>query len=97
MKSYLTNELVQDPSKVDISTEEGKIASKLRERIPDGQLIEYYNAYEVLSDNWSVIISLDLETIKKESLLSAKAIDDVVTFKKNKTTKELEEKPIGRG
>ncbi len=95
LKSYLTNELVQDPSKVDISTEEGKIASKLRERIPDGQLIEYYNAYEVLSDNWSVIISLDLETIKKESLLSAKAIDDVVTFKKNKTTKELEEKPIG--
>lgn len=94
LKSYLTNELVQEPSNVDISTEEGKIASKLRERIPDGELIEYYNAYEVLSDNWSVI-SLDLETIKKESLLSAKAIDDVVTFKKNKTTKELEEKPIG--
>lgn len=94
LKSYLTNELVQDPSKVDISTEEGIIASKLRERIPDGELIKYYNAYEVLSDNWSVI-SLDLETIKKESLLSAKAIDDVVTFKKNKTTKELEEKPIG--
>ncbi|MDD4000804.1 MAG: N-6 DNA methylase, partial [Bacilli bacterium] len=94
LKDFLKTELISSPTTIVISNEISKIAVQLRSRINDDELIEYYDAYEVLSDNWSTI-SLDLETIKKESLDSAKKIDDVVTFKKNKTTKELDEKVIG--
>ncbi len=95
LKPYLKHELIENLSNVSISNEENAIASTIREKINDKDLIEYYDAFEVLDNVWSSI-TLDLETIKSEDgLASANQIDELTVFKKNTKTKELEEKVVG--
>ena len=73
---------------VDISDEETKISNSLFNRLENIKLVDKYNAYQILDDNWN-IISGDLELIKAEGIEACNKIDPIYEVKK-KGDKETE-------
>ena len=94
LKGYLEQRLLTDPSAISIGAEEAVIARRIRDSVDPNGLIDYYDCFEVLDDEWQAI-ALDLETIKEEGLGSAREVDEVKVLKKDSKTKRLEEKVIG--
>ncbi len=85
--TYLKNELIINIDNVDIFDEENKISNSLFNRIENIKLVDKYNAYQILDDNWNVI-SGDLELIKSEGIKACNKIDPIYEVKKkgNKDT-----------
>lgn len=94
LKAYLIEQLLKDPKNVHLNSKESEIASTLREKIGEGDLIDYYDCYEALDTVWQNVI-LDLEIVKEQGLEAAREIDEVKILKKDPKTKDLAEKPIG--
>lgn len=90
--SFLYKELIDGIDEVDVSIEEDKIATALFNRIINTPLVDKYNAYQILDDEWKIIAS-DLEIIKLEGLDSCKIIDPIMEIKK----KGNEEKEVQVG
>ena len=86
--NYLNNELINNISTIDISSEESKISNALFNRIENIKLVDKYNAYQILDDNWN-IISGDLELINSEGIEACNKVDPVMEIKK-KNDKETE-------
>ena len=86
--SYLNEELITNMDNVDISSEEDKISNSMFNRIENVELVDKYNAYQILDDNWNVI-SGDLELIKSEGIEACNKVDPVMEIKK-KNDKETE-------
>ena len=86
--NYLKEELINNINNVDISDEETKISNSLFNRLENVKLVDKYNAYQILDDNWN-IISGDLELIKAEGLEACNKIDPIYEVKK-KGDKETE-------
>lgn len=85
---YLKEELISNINNVDISDEETKISNSLFNRLENIKLVDKYNAYQILDDNWN-IISGDLELIKAEGIEACNKIDPIYEVKK-KGDKETE-------
>ena len=73
---------------IDVSDEEAKISNSLFNRLQNIKLVDKYNAYQILDDNWN-IISGDLELIKAEGIVACNKIDPIYEVKK-KGDKETE-------
>ena len=87
--AYLYEELVDDPTTVYIAGEEELIANNVFERLECIPLIDRYDAYQALDDQWKDIAS-DLETIQSEGFDSVRQVDaNLVT--KTKDGQEVEE------
>lgn len=86
--NYLKEELINNINNVDISDEETKISNSLFNRLENVKLVDKYNAYQILDDNWN-IISGDLELIKAEGIGACNKIDPIYEVKK-KGDKETE-------
>ena len=89
---FLYNELIGGIETIDISIEEDKIAAALFNRIINMPLVDKYNAYQILDDEWKIIAS-DLEIIKLEGFKSCRVIDPIMEIKK----KGNEEKEVQVG
>lgn len=94
--SYLENELINNYKEINISKEENVIADSIFERLKQVNLLDKYNAYQLLDDDWNKI-AVDLEIIKTEGIESTKKVDpNMVTKKKDGKDVEVQEGWNGR-
>ncbi len=86
---YLKTELIDKCESINVYKEKEIITEKIREKFSDIKLVDFYDAYQIFSDNWDNIL-LDTEIIQKEGLKALNIVDPNKIYKKNKK-KELEE------
>lgn len=82
---YLVEELVSNVSNVNVNKEEEKLGNELFKRFDGVTLIDKYDAYQLLDNQWKSIAS-DIEIVQSEGLDAVKAVDPkmVVSKKDNK-------------
>lgn len=79
---FLDSELVQGAERVDVKTEEERLAAQIFNRLSPVPLVDAYAAYQVLDDHWKVI-SEDLEMIQTEGFMAAvSTVDEHMVIKK---------------
>ena len=64
-----------------ITKTEGDLSENIFDRLKNIPLIDRYEAYQILDDNWSGI-SVDLEIIQTEGFEAAKKVDPKLIIKK---------------
>lgn len=87
---FLKMRLIDNMMDIAIPKEENFLANKLRELLNEVPLIDYYDAYQILNNYWT-IISLDLELLQIEGYEAIKQVDPNMVSKKNSKTKEVYE------
>ncbi len=92
---WLYDELIDDPSLVNLPTEEDVLARKVFDRLRDEALVDPYDAYQVLDDSWRSIAT-DLEVLQTEGFDAVKKVDPNMVMKK-KNGKEVEVQDGWRG
>ncbi|MBT0354371.1 type I restriction-modification system subunit M [Morganella morganii subsp. morganii] len=85
---YLNTELVQNCQSVKRNQQEAILTDGLFTRLASVALIDKYQAYQFLSDQWQVI-SADLEMIQTEGFAATKQVDPDMVIKK-KDGKDIE-------
>ncbi|MEI6131966.1 MAG: type I restriction-modification system subunit M [Bacillota bacterium] len=94
--SELYSDLVEGMETLNISKEETKLSDEIFNRLESVPLVDEYNAYQLLNDEW-VKISVDLEMIQTEGFVTIKQVDPhMVIKKKNGNDVEVQEGWIGR-
>lgn len=92
---YLEKELIENYDSVNISKEESVIAEEIFNRVSQLNLLDKYNAYQLLDDIWGKI-AIDLEIIKTEGFEATKQVDpNMVTKKKDGKDIEVQEGWLG--
>lgn len=86
--NYLKSELISDMEHIPVSKEETIIADELFRRLSNVPLIDPYEAYQILDQNWTKI-AVDLEIIQTEGVKAIKCVDPNMVVKK-KDNKETE-------
>ena len=93
--AYLRNELIAGLDSLDSVREETKISNNIFDRLNGIPLIDKYDSYQILDDEWSKI-AVDLEIISTEGKSSITKVDpNMVTKKKNDKEVEVQEGYIG--
>ena len=85
---FLKDELIRKWSTVDISKEEAFISNAIFERLEEIKLVDKYNAYQALDDEW-VKTAVDLEILQTEGFEATKKVNPNMVLKK-KDGKEQE-------
>ena len=78
---YLNNELIDHMMELSVNQAETTIAQNVFGRIAALPLVDKYQAYQLLDDQW-VKISTDLEIIQSEGFAAAKQVDPNMVIKK---------------
>lgn len=92
---YLKQELIDKTNEVVISKTENIIADNIFSRLSDIPLIDKYQAYQLLDDEWTKI-SVDLEIIQTEGFEATKKVNpNMVLKKKNGTEQEVQDGYVG--
>lgn len=81
-EEYLIEELIANAENVQISREEAKISADIFKRLTNMELIDEYEAYQLLDENWLQIAS-DLEVIQTEGFAATKKVDPKMVMKKD--------------
>lgn len=84
----LREDLVDNCSAVPVAKEEAQISSMIFERLSSLPLIDRYEAYQLLDDNWAKT-AVDLEIIQTEGFDAVRKVDPLMVIKK-KGDKETE-------
>lgn len=93
---YLRQELIMDMEHIPVSKEENTIATELFKRLSDVPLVDPYEAYQILDQNWAKI-AVDLEIVQTEGAKSITVVDpNMVVKKKDNKETEVQEGWIGR-
>lgn len=85
---YLDDELIKNMDKIDIPKEENRLSEILFSKIEDYELIDKYDAYQILDEEWNEI-AIDLEIIQTEGFEAVSKVDPRMIVKK-KDGKEIE-------
>jgi type I restriction enzyme M protein len=94
--AYLNNELIGKMDRLSISRHENIISGDIFSRLMPIPLIDKYQAYQALNDEWAKI-SVDLEIIQTEGFEAVKAVDpNMVAKKKGDVEYEVQEGWAGR-
>ncbi len=94
--SLLSQSLLNGMNDINVSKEENVIAEDVFKRLSSINLIDEYNAYQVLDNEWTKISS-DIEIIQTESFDSIRKVDpNLVIKKKNNKDVEVQEGWKGR-
>lgn len=89
--NYLAAELVDNAAQVNISKEVTNISDNIFARLQNVPLVDRYEAYQLLDDNWKDI-AIDLEIIQTEGMAAVKQVDpNFVLKKKNGKDEEVQE------
>ena len=92
---YLKQELIDKINEVVVSKTENIIANNIFSRLSDIPLIDKYQAYQLLDDEWTKI-SVDLEIIQTEGFEATKKVNpNMVLKKKNGTEQEVQDGYVG--
>jgi type I restriction enzyme M protein len=78
---FLKKKLVTDMEKVHISKDETVLSEEIFKRLDHLSLIDNYEAYQILDDEWDKI-AIDLEIIQTEGFEAAKKVDPNWVIKK---------------
>lgn len=88
---YLKDELIDKMETIPISKEENTISENIFERLKSVPLIDKYEAYQLLDDDWTKIAT-DLEIIQTEGFQATKKVDpNMVMKKKDSKDQEVQE------
>lgn len=79
--AYLKNELIVKMDAVVISKQESILSQDIFTRVKTLPLIDKYNAYQLLDDEW-IKIAIDLEIIQTEGFAATKQVDPNMVIKK---------------
>ena len=89
--NYLESELVDNAAQVNISKEVTNISDNIFARLQSVPLVDRYEAYQLLDDNWKDI-AIDLKIIQTEGMAAVKQVDpNFVLKKKNGKDEEVQE------
>lgn len=92
---YLKNELISNMQNVRINQEETTISEDIFERLANIPLIDKYEAYQLLDDEWAKIAA-DLEMIQTEGFEATKKVNpNLVIKKKDGKEQEIQEGWVG--
>lgn len=95
-RDYLKERLMNNMNNVIITQEESTISEEIFDRLNSVPLIDKYEAYQILDDQWTKI-SVDLEIIQTEGFSATKKVDpNIVLKKKNGKDQEIQEGWVGR-
>lgn len=95
-EEYLYAELIENAETVVITREETFISDNIFSRLKDMSLVDYYEAYQILDNNWTQVAT-DLEMIQTEGFAATKIVDPkMIMKKKNGVDVEVQEGFIGR-
>lgn len=93
---YLKDEWIEKMEHVEISKSENVISENIFKRLDQVPLIDKYEAYQILDDEWGKI-AVDLEIIQTEGFAATKKVDpNLVTKKKDGKEQEIQDGWIGR-
>lgn len=93
---YLKDEWIEKMEHVEISKSENVISENIFKRLDQVSLIDKYEAYQILDDEWGKI-AVDLEIIQTEGFATTKKVDpNLVTKKKDGKEQEIQDGWIGR-
>lgn len=93
---YLSDELIGKMTTLNISKEETTLSSNIFERLQAIPLVDKYEAYQLLDDDWTKI-AVDLEIIQTEGFEATKRVDpNMVIKKKDGKEQEVQEGWVGR-
>jgi len=92
---YLKDELLTNCQSVKINREETALSNDIFQRLEQLDLIDKYEAYQLLSDKWEVI-KVDLEIIQTEGYEATKVVEPNMVIKK-KNGKDVEEQQGWKG
>ncbi len=93
---FLRGELISNMSALNIAQEEALLSEDIFTRLAAVPLIDKYEAYQLLDDEWAQI-AVDLEIIQTEGMESIKKVDpNMVLKKKDGKEEELQEGWRGR-
>lgn len=93
---YLYDELIAKMDTLGISKTEEVLASDIFARLKDIPLVDKYEAYQLLDDDWTKI-AIDLEIIQTEGFEATKVVDpNMVIKKKDGKEQEIQEGWKGR-
>ena len=92
----LYSHLIEKMKTLNISKEEGVLTDEIFSRLESVPLIDEYNAYQLLYNNW-LNISVDLEMIQTEGFKATTQVEpNMVTKKKNDKDTEVQEGYLGK-
>lgn len=95
LPDYLNTELIGNMLNLNIAHTEDKLCNNIFDRFNDIPIIDKYEAYQILDDEW-VNISIDLEIIQTEGFNATKKVDpNLVLKKKGGKDEEFQEGWIG--
>lgn len=80
-EKYLSNELIEKMNSVNISKTESVLSLDIFERLNNVPLVDKYEAYQLLDDEWNKI-AVDLEIIQTEGFSAIKKVDPNLILKK---------------
>ena len=87
-RQILKTELIDSYQQIDVNAMESKLWDQLFNLLDTIKLVDNYDAYQILSDNWTNI-SGNIEILKAEGLDACKKIDENLVRKKDEKSKEL--------
>ena len=92
----MKDKLLTEPSAINITMQEPIFSEEIFGRLKTIPLIDKYDAYQLLSNQWEVI-SVDLEVIQTEGFNATKKVEPNMVFKKVKgKDQEVQEGWMGR-
>ena len=95
IESYLYHKLIDNMESINISQTEQILAEDIFARLSGFPLIDKYEAYQLLDDNWNKI-AVDLEMIQTEGVEAVKKVDpNMVIKKKRGKDEEVQEGWVG--
>ena len=93
---YLKIELLDNMETLNVSNEENVLSNDIFERLKDVDLVDKYEAYQILDDEWNKI-AVDLEIIQTEGRDSIRKVDpNMVVKKKDGKDVEVQDGWVGR-
>jgi len=94
--NYLKTELLTNMLSVNINKEKTVLSDDIFKRLENIQLINKYEAYQLLDNEWNVI-KVDLEIIQTEGFEATKKVDpNYITRKKGNEEQEIQDGCLGR-
>lgn len=95
LPAYLKQTLIDDVASVEINREEAAISENIFARLKNIPIINRYEAYQLLDDEWTRI-AIDLEIIQTEGFEATKKVDpNIVLKKKDGKDQEVQEGWVG--
>ena len=95
LPDYLDNRVIGNMLSLDLNQEESHLAEDLYCRLDERPLIDRYDAYQLLDNQWTDIYT-DIEMLQTEGFQAAKLVDPNMVIKKSNKEDE-EDKEVQKG